>query len=97
MEVGQFQITPATRTRTIKYGPSGLGIANVVNVRLYYVATCLEDGASQVYIPDGCRIAVGQDHVKVMQDAPQPAMAHRDSSFHAAYRCGGNKSGSGGG
>jgi diphthine-ammonia ligase len=40
----------------IRYGPSGLGLANVMNVRLYYVATRLDDSGDLSIDNDGVRI-----------------------------------------
>jgi enamine deaminase RidA (YjgF/YER057c/UK114 family) len=40
----------------IRYGPSGLGLANVMNVRLYYVATRLDDSGNLSVENDGVRI-----------------------------------------
>jgi hypothetical protein len=40
----------------IKYGTSGMGLANVMNVRLYYVATRLDDSGDFVVENDGIRI-----------------------------------------
>lgn len=40
----------------IRYGPSGLGIANVMNVRLYYVATCRDDSGNLSVENDGVQI-----------------------------------------
>jgi diphthine-ammonia ligase len=40
----------------IRYGPSGLGLANVMNVRLYYVATRLDESGNLSVENDGLRI-----------------------------------------
>jgi hypothetical protein len=40
----------------IRYGPSGLVLANVMNVRLYYVATRVDDSGSFSVENDGVRI-----------------------------------------